>query len=71
MTKEDTKIIFGNVEELAVFSEVFCDKLEAALRGVLDPDGDGKDHVGELFLTMVRYSPSIPCAFSPRGRFLI
>lgn len=54
MTREDAKIIFGNVEELAVFSEVFCAKLEEALAGILDPDGDGKDHVAELFLSMVR-----------------
>lgn len=59
MTKDDTKIIFGNVEELAVFSEVFCDKLEAALSGVIDPNGDGQDHVGDLFLNMVRYLLSL------------
>ncbi|KAF8588839.1 hypothetical protein K439DRAFT_1334343 [Ramaria rubella] len=53
MTKEDTRAIFGNVEELAVFSEVFCEKLEEALHGVLDPDGDGQDRVGELFLSMI------------------
>lgn len=61
MTKEDTKIIFGNIEELAVFSEVFCDKLEEALAGVLDPNGNGNDNVGELFLSMVSVTP-VHCA---------
>ncbi|KAF8515335.1 hypothetical protein BU17DRAFT_51746 [Hysterangium stoloniferum] len=53
MTKDDTRIIFGNVEELAVFAEVFCNKLEEALHGVLDPNGDGQDHVADVFISII------------------
>lgn len=54
MTRDDARIIFGNIEELAVFSEVFCDKLEEAMHDVLDPQGDGKDQVADVFISMVR-----------------
>lgn len=53
MTREDTKIIFGNISELALFSDVLGERLEEALGSVLD-GGTGEDHVGSLFLEIVR-----------------
>ncbi|EJD46907.1 hypothetical protein AURDEDRAFT_184148 [Auricularia subglabra TFB-10046 SS5] len=52
MTSQDIKIIFGNVNDLALFAEVFSDKLEVALGDVLD-GGRGKDRVGALFLEVI------------------
>jgi len=52
MTREDTKIIFSNVAELAVFSDTFVERLELALGSVLD-GGVGDDYVGALFLEIV------------------
>ncbi|KAF8627627.1 hypothetical protein AX15_004324 [Amanita polypyramis BW_CC] len=48
MTLEDTKIIFNNIEDLAVFSESLCDKLEKAVGS-----GENDDRVGTLFLGMI------------------
>ena len=59
MTREDTKIIFNNVSELAVFSDEFADLLEEALGDVLE-GGTGHDCVGKLFLQIVRVFPSLP-----------
>jgi len=53
MTKQDIQIIFSNVPELALFAEVFSDKLEVALGDVIN-GGRGKDRVGALFLEVVR-----------------
>ena len=55
MTKEDAKIIFSNVPELARFSEEFARELESAL-GELVEGGEGEDYVGRLFLRAVRAS---------------
>lgn len=52
MTREDAKIIFNNVTEIAVFSDRFTSRLEEALGDVLD-GGHGEDHVGALFLEVV------------------
>ncbi|KAH7102142.1 hypothetical protein BKA62DRAFT_118078 [Auriculariales sp. MPI-PUGE-AT-0066] len=52
MSQQDIKIIFSNVHELALFAEVFSDKLEVALGEVLE-GGRGKDRVGSLFLEVV------------------
>ncbi|KZV88381.1 hypothetical protein EXIGLDRAFT_722762 [Exidia glandulosa HHB12029] len=52
MTQQDIKIIFSNVHELALFAEVFSDKLEVALGEVLE-GGRGKDRVGSLFLEVI------------------
>ncbi|TFK44984.1 hypothetical protein BDQ12DRAFT_44200 [Crucibulum laeve] len=52
MTTEDTKIIFSNIAELAVFSDLFCEELEAALGAVVE-GGQGDDRVGELFLRII------------------
>ncbi|TDL16928.1 hypothetical protein BD410DRAFT_730668 [Rickenella mellea] len=49
MTREDMKIIFSNVAELAIFSDSLADRLEEALGDVLE-SGQGEDRVGELFL---------------------
>lgn len=53
MAPEDVRIIFNNVAELAKFSDDFTAGLESALGSVLD-GGTGEDHVGELFLDIVR-----------------
>ncbi|KIJ51253.1 hypothetical protein M422DRAFT_776540 [Sphaerobolus stellatus SS14] len=55
MTKDDARIIFSNIEDIAVFSETFCDKLEEAMQGVLDSDGDGKDTVADVFISLIPY----------------
>ena len=52
MTKEDAKIIFNNVADLALFSDFFSERLEEALGSVLE-GGTGEDSVGALFLEMV------------------
>jgi len=53
MTKEDAKIIFNNIADLAIFSDLFTERLEDALGSVLD-GGTGEDRVGALFLEIVR-----------------
>ncbi|KII95485.1 hypothetical protein PLICRDRAFT_48441 [Plicaturopsis crispa FD-325 SS-3] len=52
MSREDARIIFGNVQELAVFADSFSDQLEQALGDVLE-GGQGSDHVGALFLQAI------------------
>lgn len=52
MTKEDVRLIFGNITELALFADMFCDCLEEALGDVLE-NGMGEDSVGALFLRIV------------------
>ncbi|KAF9443991.1 hypothetical protein P691DRAFT_763777 [Macrolepiota fuliginosa MF-IS2] len=52
MTPEDVKLVFGNISEIAVFSDLFCQALEEALGALLD-GGKGDDHVGALFLSIV------------------
>ena len=63
MTKEDAKIIFSNVAELAILSDGFTEGLEDALGSVLE-GGSGQDRVGALFLEMVRVS-SVPSDARP------
>ncbi len=53
MMEKDAKIIFMNVADIAIFSDMFTERLEEALGGVLE-GGTGSDHVGALFLEMVR-----------------
>jgi hypothetical protein len=66
MTKEDVKIIFNNVADLALFSDLFTERLEDALGSVLE-GGAGQDRVGALFLEMVRVSgmPTDACPNLP------
>lgn len=52
MTKDDVRIIFNNVADIAVFSDRFTTRLEEALGNVLE-GGNGEDHVGALFLEVV------------------
>ncbi|KAL5512483.1 hypothetical protein ACEPAG_3136 [Sanghuangporus baumii] len=52
MGKDDARIIFGNITELAMFSEMFSERLQEALGDVLE-DGKGEDWVGALFLEIV------------------
>lgn len=63
MTKEDVKIIFNNIADLALFSDVFTERLEDALGSVLE-GGAGQDRVGALFLEMVCVS-SVPIDARP------
>ena len=53
MTPDDVKLIFGNITEIAIFSDLFCQALEEALGDLLQ-GGKGSDHVGALFLSIVR-----------------
>ena len=53
MLEKDAKIIFMNVADIAMFSDMFTERLEEALGSVLE-GGTGEDHVGALFLEMVR-----------------
>lgn len=55
MSKEDVRLIFGNITELALFAETFSDRLQEALGDVLE-DGKGEDWVGALFLQVVSAS---------------
>jgi hypothetical protein len=55
MTRDDARIIFSNLPELAEFSDEFVLRLETALGSVL-PSGEGEDRVGALFIEMVRQS---------------
>lgn len=48
MTTEDAKMIFNNISELALFSDMFCDSLQEALGAVVE-GGTGEDSVGALF----------------------
>ena len=57
MTREDVRIIFGNISDLAEFADDFTTRLELALGSVL-PDGEGEDAVGALFMETVRYLAS-------------
>ncbi|KZP18369.1 hypothetical protein FIBSPDRAFT_863852 [Athelia psychrophila] len=52
MTREDAKIIFSNITDLAIFADTFGDRLEDALGSVLD-GGTGDDRVGALFLELI------------------
>ena len=49
MSPEDAKIIFGNISDLAIFSDTLSQELERALGSVLE-GGEGQDSVGALFL---------------------
>ena len=61
MTPEDAKIIFGNLTEIAVFTDMFTEELEIALGSVVE-GGQGTDVVGALFLRIVSLPLSeIPC----------
>lgn len=54
MTRDDVRIIFGNIGDLAMFSDHFVDRLEEALGGALD-GGSSEDRVGALFLEIVSF----------------
>ena len=53
MSRDDARIIFRNVTELAEFAHDFVTRLEIALGNAL-PSGKGEDRVGALFIEMVR-----------------
>ncbi|KAJ3881889.1 hypothetical protein F5051DRAFT_75464 [Lentinula edodes] len=52
MSTEDAKIIFNNIAELALFSDMFCDRLQDALGAVVE-GGIGEDCVGDLFRRII------------------
>ncbi|PCH35656.1 hypothetical protein WOLCODRAFT_133926 [Wolfiporia cocos MD-104 SS10] len=52
MSREDVRIIFNNVGELAAFADAFTEQIEEALGSVLE-GGSGEDHVGALFLEKI------------------
>ncbi len=52
MTPEDTKIIFSNITEIALFADMFTEEVEMALGSVIE-GGQGDDSVGDLFLRIV------------------
>ncbi|KAN0137761.1 hypothetical protein V8E53_004245 [Lactarius tabidus] len=54
MTHDDTRIIFGNISDLAEFADDFIARLEIALGSVL-PNGEGEDAVGALFIETIYY----------------
>lgn len=58
MTQEDVRIIFSNIPELAGFSDMFSEELQAALGSLVDGQV-GEDGIGELFLRTVRTTPSL------------
>jgi hypothetical protein len=57
MTPDDAKTIFGNITEIAVFTDMFTEELEIALGSVVE-GGQGTDTVGALFLRIVSLSLS-------------
>lgn len=52
MTHEDTRIIFGNIADLAELADDFVVRLETALGSVVH-NGVGENTVGALFVEMV------------------
>ena len=52
MSRDDARIIFSNIAELAEFADDFVSRLEIALGNVL-ASGEGEDRVGALFIEMV------------------
>lgn len=52
MTREDIRIIFNNVADIAAFSDTFTEQIEEALGSVLE-GGSGQDRIGALFLETV------------------
>ena len=56
MTQDDVRVIFGNIEQLAVFADGFAEEIEAAL-GAEISGGNGVDRVGELFVKRVSSDP--------------
>lgn len=52
MTPEDAKIIFGNITEIAMFTDIFTEEIETALGSIVE-GGQGTDAVGALFLRRV------------------
>ena len=53
MTRDDVRMIFGNITDFAMFSETFFGYLRDAPGDVLE-DEKGDDWVEVLFLEMVR-----------------
>ena len=52
MSRDDARVIFSNLPELAEFADDFVTHLEVALGNVL-ASGEGGDRVGALFTKMV------------------
>jgi hypothetical protein len=61
MTPDDVRVIFTNVEELAIFADMFAERIEASIGDALTPSDypassspHSIDSVGALFLEVVR-----------------
>lgn len=52
MTREDIRIIFNNVADIAAFSDRFTEQIEEALGSILE-GGSGEDRIGALFIEMI------------------
>ncbi|KIO22630.1 hypothetical protein M407DRAFT_216184 [Tulasnella calospora MUT 4182] len=52
MPPKTSKIVFGNIDEIAVFADRFSEELEDALGDII-LGGVGEDRVGKLFLEMI------------------
>lgn len=63
MPPETSKVVFGNIDEIAVFADRFSEQLEDALGDII-PGGIGQDNVGKLFLDTV----SLPLHFDFRNK---
>jgi len=61
MTRADVHVIFGNIEELAVFTDRLVGLLEKAMGDSVD-SGTSDDRVGALFLEIVRHPPPLSLA---------
>jgi hypothetical protein len=53
MSREDARIIFGNISNLAELADDFVTRLIIALGSVV-PNGEGEDTIGALFIETVR-----------------
>jgi hypothetical protein len=78
MSKEDARVIFGNVEAVAQFADVFAQRLEDALGSVLTGEQtqnhrnhhaftQNDDYVGALFQEMVRLVLYVKSATAEHG----
>lgn len=83
MTLDDVRVIFSNVEEMAIFADAFAERIEAHMGDVLlsildraaSPSSSNgrKDSIGELFLEVVSIvSPhATPWVFALTSCFLL
>lgn len=61
ITRDDIKLIFGNITEIATFSESLCEALEMNLGDLLN-SGQSEANVGALLLSIVSENENDFCA---------